>query len=335
MSSKLTDYNESYLRTFEDDEIERFYTPLNDFAAKSKLKFNRGKFLFRSNSTLNLLPSTTCFHQYRFIHNGEKSRTEFNHNSRGETSLEYESNLASKNNLEFGTYVHMILDQGEYRRNFASKIQGRLHFKDFFLFSLGVENWDFFASSPKTYSGYFSFGKTFKAKNSEEKKRVSFNTYLSYDNLINQLSGLKLYLIANSSNYRGIFEIDTKNTPNESSTTEGEKLAVNHDVKVNIKVNYSPSEKTLLGLNFSHDVNSKTSDTQLSCAHKVDRVNLIGKFSTDRTLVFGISSEFDDVKLSFAAKSTLGCKTVKLGENEITKHWVDYKFGVAAEMNRI
>eukprot|EP00340_Litonotus_pictus_P007684 CAMPEP_0170520676 /NCGR_PEP_ID=MMETSP0209-20121228/6007_1 /TAXON_ID=665100 ORGANISM="Litonotus pictus, Strain P1" /NCGR_SAMPLE_ID=MMETSP0209 /ASSEMBLY_ACC=CAM_ASM_000301 /LENGTH=259 /DNA_ID=CAMNT_0010807143 /DNA_START=249 /DNA_END=1028 /DNA_ORIENTATION=- len=259
--------------------------------------------------------------------------------------MEHQSKFYRKKDIEVGAYIKMALDQGEYRRNFSSTTQLRLHFKEHLLVSLGLEDWDMFQDSPQTLSSYFSYGKKL------EKGRVSFNAYLSYNRQIKFLNGVKLYIVRETDDFNGVVEIKNKNSfdpitaeansslNSEAKDGKGDKTEslnpVSHEVSFNIYFNKKMDEDTVVGGSFNYDVNSKSSDAELMCAKRIDRVKLIGKVATDRSLTFGIESNFDDISLIFATKSTLGCKTDKIGEHEVTKHWVDYKFGVALGFNRI
>lgn len=335
--SFLTDYHEDWPDRFDQYENENFSLLTDDLNLKTNLLFGNGKFNFKSHSSFDFLPKQTANHRYKLEHDG-KVATVFEHNSYGETSIETQSKLYSKDNFSFGSYSKMVLDQGEHRRNFSLLAQIRIHFKDFFLCSVGVEEWDFFKGGPEIFSAYASFGK--KLKNDS---RVSLNGYLRYDKSQSLVDTTKFYVLGESESFNGVFEIVNNNSiaegevkPSTDTVKETQETTTkSHNVNINAKFYKELDENTMVGGIYAYDVNTKNSDVDFLFSKKVDRVKILGKLSTDRSFTSALESNFDGVKVALACKSTLGCKTDKIGDNEITKHWVDYKFGFSMELNRI
>lgn len=331
--ARLTDYHEDYNKNFEEFESQTFYIPDYDLVAKTNLKFYKGRVLFNSTSSYNLLQKVSSSHKYKLSHQVRNSQTEFNHNSLGETNVEHENLFYQRPNYDLGAYFNMNLDQGEYRRNFLTAASLRYHHKDDLMLSLGVDNWDPLAFSPKNLTLNLSLGRRIK-----EKYKLSLNTYLSYSRSMQVISDAKFYVIGRTNDTNALIEIVNNNSVDNNVTIDEKNNSSNvssHSIRINSRFNKVLNDKVVLGGNFSHDVNSKTSTFDLLGSFKIDRVKIISKLSSDRSLSLGINSVFDGIALNFGVKSKLGCKTDTLGERELTKHWIDYKFGFGISFDRV
>lgn len=93
--------------------------------------------------------------------------------------------------------------------------------------------------------------------------------------------------------------------------------------------------KTRLGGSLIHNVSSKETNATFAGSLALDKVRVNAKVSTDRSFTAGLTSVQDDITLNFVANSTLGSATEKVWETEVPRYWLNYRFGLSAEFNRL
>jgi len=341
--SKLTDFHEDYNEKFNDFEDDNFGTNLNDLTLKNNLNFYKEKFNLQTTSAFNFGGKNSANHSYKLSHESKNCNTTIEKNNQGEKS--YECNVSWKkiNDIEIGSYFYMFCNQSKDLRDFSSKAQLRLHFRDQFLFSFGFEEFDFLKSRlPNVYSAYASYGRILD-KEVKDPVRLSLNGYLNYNNLIQQVSGVKFFLLGENSRFNSLFELKFENQVEEATVDTSSNLSgrntgapiVTHNALLNIRFNNSAENDVTYGSNFSYNVNDKQANMELMASKKLDKIKLIGKLDTKRSMTLGVSSKLDDIELNFTTKSTLDSKSDKVEDNEFTKHWVNFDFGLSVQIERI
>jgi len=323
--SRTTEFMDNFDRTFDDFEKEGL--SLDDFLLKTKFNFNSGKLNFSSKSKFALAGAKSRLaHEYTLKHKCPKMTAEFKHTASGTTSLEAEGSLFRQNDLEVTGLAKTELDQGADRRNLSTKVQLRVHHRNNALVSAGVENWNTLNGAPHLYSAYGSYGHV------ADGTRLTFNGYLSYNALLSFAPLARFFVKATRGDLTGLV---VANVNRRQVEAEDKSKKVENDVDLQLRFLNTVDSKTRVGGTLSYDVGSKVTNAVFVASHALDRVRLNARVSTDRSFTAGITSTFDDVTLNFAANSTLGSATEKVGETETQRYWVDYRFGLSAEFNRL
>lgn len=341
MSEQFTTINEECHENFNDFNKENFEINTNDLTTKTKLSFHKGRFQLSSNHAFNYLPRADVYHEYQLTHKYRNSESQFKQNALGETEVENKNIFYKTPTYQFGSYVNMKLDQGEFRRNFDATAQLRLFYKKKLYISFGIEEWDILEQSPSVVSVSSSYG-----KKTESNSIYSLNGYWKYDTAQKLLAHMKVFLTKETESFKGLLEVSNINTidssvvstPNVNTDTPQDQTKsqkILSDINVALRFNHQYRENTIIGSNINYNINDKSTEAEVMINQKVDRVNVIAKVSTDRTISLGAKSEFDGLVVGVGIKSSLGCKTLASDDKEVYQHWVDTKFGFTAEFNRI
>jgi hypothetical protein len=340
--SRLTDTHQDYQGNFDDFQDDHFTTDLNDLTLKTNLDFQKSKWNLQSTSAFNFLAKNSAEHSWKLSHAVPNCANTWE-NSNEETSYENVVNFKKVNDdIDCGYYLKMLLNQGDQMKQINYTGLFRFHFKDFFLFSCGFEDHNFSKTTlPNVFSAYGSYGLILD-KEVKDPVRLSLNGYLNYNNFIKQLSEVKFFLIGENSKFSSLCELKFENVVEEATKDNSSNLSdhnkapvVIHNALLNIRVNHSADDDVNVGANFGYNVNQKQADVELMASKKMDRVKVIGKLNSERSMTLGITSKLDDVELNFTAKSTLDSKTTKVEDNELTTHWANFNFGLSAQIERI
>jgi hypothetical protein len=319
-------YWENFDRKYEDFEKEGLN--FDDLLVKSKFLFLNGKYTFSSKSKFNFGAKNSAVHEYGIKHKTQSHTLEFKHKANGEISFEADAKCVEKDQLTMRTLSKITLDQGENRKNVNADVMMRFHHKNNALLSLGVENWSPLKGSPETFSFYTSYGHNAEVAN------VSFNTYFNFNVTHNFLPQAKFLMHGQKGDTTGYLQANLNRKQVETDDIKTPKV-IAQAVDLVLKVVQTFNSKTKLAGSVRYNLDDKKTDATIVASHLVDRVKINAKLSTDRSFSVGVTSVFDDVTLSFAAKSVLKTATEKVGEAETTKHWADFKFGLSAEFNRL
>jgi len=295
---------------------------------KTKFAFNNGKLNFSSKSKFSLGTKSGVDHEYTLKHKCSRLSAEFKHTASGETSLETENKCFSREDVEVGAYTKVTLDQGENRRNLNANVQLRVHHKNNALLALGVDRWNPLVGAPSLLTAYGSYGHTVDGT------RLTFNSYLNFDLATKFAPLVRFFVKGNKGDFTGLVVANVNRRLVENSEDRDHPKVCN-DVDLAFRFHNVVDSKTRVGGTLTHDLNSKTTNAVLAGSHHMDKVRLNGKISTDRSCTVGITSTFDDLTLNFVAASTLGGAVEKSGETETARFWVNYRFGLSAEFNRL
>lgn len=330
--------NDNYNKTIDNEFSEDFYIATNDLSLGSNLKFNQGRYNLKTFSEFELGKQGFINHSFQLNHFSNKSKTSLIHNSRRQTDFESSCNFFKRPDFEIGSYVRLLLEEGENVRNFNSTARLNLNYKNFLLLSFGVSDWDPLKSRPHVLSFTSSFGRNLNRFNTNT--NLAFNLNFKYDVNSKFLSALQGAFIVKNPKFEGILEISNRNKLDmeiikSNMTATEKKCPVTHEIYILSKLIYRICETSKLGVFFDHDVNSKNSNASLSLWKKLDRVILKGELSTNNSFSLGLQSNLDGVKLKYGLKSTLMNSKQEIENTEISRYWVDYKFGISAEFERL
>lgn len=325
--SRLTHYWETLDKPY--DVAEKEGTQKEDFLLKTTLGFHNGRCNFGSKSKFNWGAKQSASHEYSLKHKCPRANIEFKHKDNGELSLESDCRVFSKDDFLVTAYSKLNLNHQESEPcNSSADVLARLHYRNNALVSLGVHNWALCSGAPKLLALQTSYGLE------RDGVRGALNTQVNFDvhdrflpnanvALVGQRGDLNAYLRANVTRN----QVDSENKADEKVTTTNVDLVA--------KFTQNLSNATRLGGAFTYNVENKASNVALFARHNLDRVRLNGRLGTDRVLNLGVSSTLDDLTLSFYSASTLNSKTDKVGENDVTRHWVSFRFGCSGEFNRV
>ena len=333
------DTSDNYNKNIDNEFSDDFHISSNDLSINSNLKFYQGRFNLKTYSQFELGKQSLNNHSFLLNHYSNKSKTSLIHNSSRQSDLESSCNFFKRPNFEIGSYIRLLLEEGENLRNFNSTIRLNVNYKNFLLFSFGVTDWDVIKSRPNVLSLSTAIGKNF-TNSSNTTTNLSFNLNLKYDIESKFLSAMQGALIVKNPKFEGIFELSNRNKldmeiiKNNMNSTE-KKCPVTHEVNILSKLIYRMCETSKLGFIFDHDINSKSSNTSLFLWKKLDRVVVKAELSSNNSLSLGLQSNLDGVKLRYGLRSTLMNSKHEIENTEISRYWVDYKFGIGAEFERI
>jgi len=328
MAKFLTEYFENFERSYDDFEKEGMN--LDDLQVKNKFNFMNGKYTFSSKSKFNFGAKNRAAHEFGLKHKCKRATIDCKSKDAGEVSIESDSKCVTKDNMALYTYAKFALDQGENRRNLNTDVMFRIHHKDNVLFSFGVEKFNF-SSAPTNYSAYGSYG-----HNMDGNDKVTANVYLNYD-VKNKFLPLAKFLIKGQKDkVHGYVQANINSTQNTVEDSEKQqKIVTSQQYDFIARVISQVTDSTKAGATLRYNVDKKQADLTLSGSHVVDRVRFNGKLSCDNSLTLGVTSVFDDVTVNFAARSELKTTKQTVEEKEVSKHHVNYNFGLSAEFNRL
>lgn len=315
--SKITEYWESYDRFYSDFEKEGMN--LEDLLLKSKFGFNAGKLTFSSKSKFNL--GKNASHEISLKHKCSKLTAELKTKTGGENTLEVEADLYKKDDIKVGLFANSTYKLSECSCDCNTKAHFRVHHKDNALVTLGLENWDCCKGIPKDLVVGTSFGKV----NDGHKFTVNTKFNFNIDSKFLQLA--QFFVKGTKGDFTGLFNANLNRQAAEGGATQ--------DMDFSFRFTKQLDDKVKVGGSLTHEVNSKKTNFAVVGSKQFDRVRVNGKVSSDRDLTVGITSVQDDITFSFAAKSTLACKTQKEGDAEKVRHFVNYGFGATVEFTRI
>jgi hypothetical protein len=331
--SKLTENWESYSRPH--DDFMREGLDLEDFLLKSKLNFHNGNLTFKSKSKFNFTQKgAQAAHELSVKGKvGNNSTVEVVNKNSGETNVEANLDFGERDNFTLGAFGNFKLNQNDSQKQADTKFHLRAHYKDTGLLSFGLENWDPINGQPNLLSAGTSYGHLTPEFN------AVLNTYFVFNIQSRMLSSVRLFLAGKKDKFNGRLEARVTRTlpevTNTTTTNVTEPIKVNQDVDVKLSFSNDYDSKTRYGGDISYTLLDKITKANIAVRHKMDRVRLNGKLSSDKTLTCGISSVHDDLTISFAARSTLNNVVEKVLDKEVSRYWVGYKFGLALECNRI
>lgn len=320
--ARLTEFWENFDRYYDDFEKEGLN--LDDLQLKSKLNFYLGSLQFSSKSRYNFGSVVGANHDFGLKHKTPTSVIDVK-TKPGENSVEAEFRIYKQGDLEVGGHTIATVKQTAEKSNTDATVNLRVHHKDNVLVTLGLRDWDFINTSPRSLALGASFGRF------DRGLRLTFNAFFNFS-LENKHLNLIRFLIKGS---QGSFTGSFLTNVNRTVSVVDEKPEVLHAVDLALKFTESLNIFSKIGATISHDVNSKNTDAVFVGSHIVDRVRLNGKVSTKRDLTLGVTSVHDDITFSFAVKAALATAVDKTGEVEVKRHWLNYKFGASVELNRL
>lgn len=320
--ARLTEFWENFDRYYDDFEKEGLN--LDDLQLKSKLNFLLGNLQFSSKSKFNLSGVAGVDHEFGLKHKSPTSVVELK-TKPGENSVEAEFRIYKQGDLEVGGHTVAVLSQNAEKSNTDGKVNLRVHHKDNVLVTLGLADWDFLNTSPRSVALGASFGRI------DRNLRLTFNAFFNFSLESKHLNLVRLLVKGSQGSFTGSLLANVK----RAVTVVDEKPEVLQAVNVAFKFTESLNLFSKIGASIKHDVNSKKTEAAFVGSHIVDRVRLNGKLTTKRDLTLGITSVHDDVTFSFAVKSALASAVDKTGEVEVKRHWLNYNFGASVELNRL
>lgn len=320
-------YWETFDRPY--DSFEKEGLNLDDLQVKSKLNFNSKKNTFSSKSRFNFGEKTSAAHEYGLTHKCECGVYDFKHKAQGETSLEVDAKALTKDKVTLKAYSKLVLDQGVNKKNFTADVLLRVHHQNNALLAFGVEKWNALNGAPEAVSAYTSYGH----KNNDS--QVIFNTYFNYNIKSKFVPQAKFLLSGSQGDLAGYVQANVNRTQVTQDNDETKPKISQNSFDVIAKFIKVHDLKTKFGSAIKYNVDSKKTDAAVFASHSLDRVKVNARASTDNSLTVGITSVFDDLTLSFAAKSTLKNVEDVVGETKTKRNYADFKFGLSAEFNRV
>jgi hypothetical protein len=319
-------YFEDFDRSY--DDFEREGLNLDDLLVKSKFAFSNGNYTFSSKSKFAFGLKNLASHEYSLKHKGRNATLNLKHKAAGETTVDADSKLYTKDNLTVKSFSKFVLNQNEKRKNLDATLMLRLHHKSNALFSVGVENWAALNGSPDTITAYTSYGQNNNGAN------LVFNTYFNYNFVQKFLPRATFVVRAEKGDIHGYLQANVNRNRVHIDDTENPDR-INQEIDLLAKFVKVIDPKKRLGATLAYNLENKKSDAAIYFSHVLDRVRLNTRVTTDRALTVGITSAFDDLTINFAAGSVLNSKTVTVGEVETKHHWADFNFGLTVEFNRV
>lgn len=319
-----TIYWENFDRSFDDFEKEGFN--LDDLLVKSKSVFSGSKTTFSSKSKFNFGVKNSAVHEYSVKRKLQSGNLEFKHKDNGETTLEADSQILTKDKVSLNSFSKFIFTQSENKKSLIGNVMFRVHHKNNSLISFGVEDWNSLEGRPKFISAYTSYG------HKADKLNLNLNTYFNFD-LENKCLPLAKFLVkGEKDNFTGYLQANLTRV-HEAPEEKEKPVVIVQAVDLVAKFVNVLDSKTKVGGALKYNVENKNSEAAIFASHSLDRVKLNAKVDTNRTLSFGVTSAFDDVTLNFASKSVLN--VTNPADSEKRNSWVNFKFGATVEFNRL
>lgn len=320
--ARLTEFWETFDRYYDDFEKEGLN--VDDLQIKSKLNFLFGSLSFSSKSRYNFGHALGACHDFGIKHKTPTSVVDIK-TKPGENTVEAEFRIYKQGDLEVGGHTIASIKQNPEKSNTNGLVNLRFHHKDNLLVTLGLKDWDFINSTPKSLAFGASFGRF------DRGLKMTFNTFLNFNLESKHLNLVRLMVKGSQGAFTGSFLTNI----NRAVNVVDDKPEVLHAIDLGLKFTDSLNLFSKVGASINHDVNSKLTTAAVVGSHIVDRVRLNGKLTTNRDVTLGVTSVHDDLTFSFALKSALATAIDKTGDIEIKRHWLNYKFGASLELNRI
>lgn len=323
-------------KPFTDLEKENMST--DDLTLKTKFGFNAGKHTFSSKSVFGMAGAkAAASHEYTLKHQCSKVTAEFKHNNAGTTSAEIEGNLHTQDKLSVSAYVKSTLEESQASRKMVNTAKLRVSHSDNVSVFLGLEDHNCCSKEAPVYSIEGSYGHVI------EGIKLAITGYTSYNSETKYLQRSRFFIKGVKGDFsgffhlnilKGLFPVPVKAEDKNKVTEKTDKPVETSDqtlMDVSLKFVNVFDKKTKVGGSLDYNLSDQSSKATLSASHSLDKVKLNAKLSTDNTFTAGITSTFDDITISAAARTTLNSE----GENEKKKQWLTYKLGVSAEFSRV
>lgn len=330
--SRLTEYWETYDQDY--DGFVKEGLSLDDFLLKSKWNFHNGNVTFKSKSAYNFTQKgATAAHDLSVKAKvGNNSTVEVKQKA-SEQTVETNLDFGQRDDLNLGAYGNFVLNQNESQRVARAKFHLRGHYRDNVLLSLGVEDWNPLVGAPNLLSAGTSYGHL------TPEVHATINTYWIFNLESRILSQFRFFLAGKRNKFNGRLEATVNRSLQERQTNVPDNkenpLAVNQEVDVRLSFTHECNKNTKYGGDLSYSLQNQNLQANVVVRQNLDRVRLNGKLSTDRSLTVGVTSVYDDLTLTFAARGNLNSVEEKVGDKSQHRYWVGYRFGLSLECNRL